>query len=216
MLACLSSPTPHSPRPIDRTAPPSAKSTVHIPVVYDRLNNGLRVVLSPDATLPIVDVVVYYHVGYRLEPKGRTGFAHLFEHMMFQGSKNLGKMAFIQLVQNNGGLINGSTRSDFTNYTNIAPAHILETILWAEADRMRSLTITQENLINQRDVVKNEIRSFVLNRPYSSFPLIDLPIAAFENWYNTHNSYGTFEDLDAATSAIFPPAQPPNDPMIDP
>jgi predicted Zn-dependent peptidase len=100
----------------------------HVPVEYYKLPNGLRVVLSPDHTAPTVCVGVYYHIGFRIEPRDRTGFAHLFEHMMFQGSKNLGKMEFIKLVQTNGGILNGSTRFDFTNYFEVVPSNKLETI----------------------------------------------------------------------------------------
>ncbi|MDX1604475.1 MAG: pitrilysin family protein, partial [Salinimicrobium sediminis] len=132
-------------------------------------------------------------------PKDRTGFAHLFEHMMFQGSENLGKMEFIKLVQENGGVLNGSTRFDFTNYFEIVPANKLETMLWAEADRMRGLDITQENLTNQQGVVKNEVKVNVLNQPYGGFPWLDMPQYANTNWYNAHNFYGDLEDLDAAT-----------------
>ncbi|HEU5260671.1 MAG TPA: pitrilysin family protein [Gemmatimonadales bacterium] len=176
-----------------------AQRPVSVPVEYHKLPNGLKVVLSPDRTAPIVIVAVYYNVGFRLEPRGRTGFAHLFEHLMFQGSGNLGKMEFVQLVQRNGGVLNGSTRFDFTNYFQIVPAHKLETILWAEADRMRGLAITEENLTNQQAVVKNEVKVNVLNQPYGGFPWLDLPQRAFENWFNAHNFYGDFGDLDAAT-----------------
>jgi predicted Zn-dependent peptidase len=170
-----------------------------VPIEYEKLDNGLRVVLSPDPTAPTVAVAVYYHIGFRIEPRDRTGFAHLFEHMMFQGSENLGKMEFVQLIQENGGVLNGSTRFDFTNYFQIVPAHKLETILWAEADRMRGLAITQDNLTNQQGVVKNEVRVNVLNQPFGGFPWLDLPQVANENWYNAHNFYGELEDLDAAT-----------------
>lgn len=170
-----------------------------VPIEYDELDNGLRVVLSPDPTAPTVTVAVYYHIGFRIEPRDRTGFAHLFEHMMFQGSENLGKMEFVQLIQQNGGVLNGSTRFDFTNYFQIVPAHKLETILWAEADRMRGLAITQDNLTNQQGVVKNEVRVNVLNQPFGGFPWLDLPQVANENWHNAHNFYGELDDLDAAT-----------------
>jgi predicted Zn-dependent peptidase len=170
-----------------------------IPVEYYKLNNGLRVVLSRDETSPIVSVGIYYNIGFRIEPRGRTGFAHLFEHMMFQGSENLGKMEFIRLVQKNGGILNGSTRFDFTNYFQIIPSHKLETILWAEADRMSGLDITQENLTNQQAVVKNEVKVNVLNQPYGGFPWLDMPQYANTNWYNAHNFYGDLAELDAAT-----------------
>ena len=172
-----------------------------VPVDYYTLDNGLKVILSEDHTAPTVAVAVYYKIGFRVEPQDRTGFAHLFEHMMFQGSQNLGKMEFIKLVQQNGGVLNGSTRFDFTNYYEIMPAHKLETMLWAEADRMKGLDITQDNLTNQQGVVKNEVKVNVLNAPYGGFPWLDMPQYANENWYNAHNFYGDLEDLDAANLA---------------
>jgi zinc protease len=179
----------------------SAPARFSIPVDYDTLPNGLKVVLSRDTTAPVAAVAVYYNIGFRIEPRDRTGFAHLFEHMMFQGSNNLGKMEFIKLVQSNGGVLNGSTRFDFTNYFEVVPSNTLETMLWAEADRMRGLAITQENLTNQQGVVKNEVRVNVLNQPYGGFPWLDMPQIANTNWYNAHNFYGDLEDLDAATLA---------------
>ncbi len=169
-----------------------------VPVEYYKLDNGLKVILSPDNTSPTAIVAVYYNIGFRIEPKNRTGFAHLFEHMMFQGSNNLGKMEFINLVQKNGGVLNGSTRFDFTNYFEIVPAHKLETMLWAEADRMKGLAITQDNLTNQQGVVKNEVKVNVLNQPYGGFPWLDMPQYANTNWFNAHNFYGDLADLDAA------------------
>jgi predicted Zn-dependent peptidase len=180
-------------------APPAGKAGLEVPVDYYKLPNGLRVVLSRDTTTPTAVVGVYYNIGFRNEPKTRTGFAHLFEHMMFQGSQNLGKMEFVKLVESNGGLLNGSTRFDFTNYFQVVPAHVLETILWAEADRMRGLDIGPAQLKNQQDVVKNEVKVNVLNQPYGTFPWIDLPMTANENWYNAHNFYGDLRHLDAAT-----------------
>jgi zinc protease len=177
----------------------SASQTLRVPVEYKTLSNGLKVVLSPDPTTPTAVIAVYYNIGFRNEPKDRTGFAHLFEHMMFQGSQNLGKMEFIKLVESNGGTLNGSTRFDFTNYFQVIPSHKLETILWAEADRMRGLQIDSTNLKNQQEVVKNEVRVNVLNQPYGGFPWIDLPMAANSNWYNAHNFYGDLAHLDAAT-----------------
>ena len=179
--------------------PQAEPAALQIPVEYHKLDNGLRVVFSPDHTAPTVVVALYYGIGFRVEPRDRTGFAHLFEHLMFQGSQNLGKMEFIRLVQSNGGVLNGSTRFDFTNYFEVVPAHTLQTVLWAEADRMRGLAITQENLKNQQDVVKNEVRVNVLNRPYGGFPWLDMPQYANTNWYNAHNFYGDLSDLDAAT-----------------
>ena len=179
----------------------AARSQFSVPVAYHKLDNGLRVVLSEDRTAPIVTIAAYYNIGFRNEPRDRTGFAHLFEHMMFQGSQQLGKLEFIKLVQENGGILNGSTRFDYTNYFEIVPAHKLETFLWAEADRMRGLAVTQENLANQQGVVKNEVRVNVLNQPYGGFPWLDMPQYANTNWYNAHNFYGDLADLDAATLA---------------
>jgi predicted Zn-dependent peptidase len=176
----------------------AAPEEFHVPVEYYKLPNGLRVVLSPDHTAPTVCVGVYYRIGFRIEPRDRTGFAHLFEHMMFQGSQNLGKMEFIKLVQSNGGILNGSTRFDFTNYFEVMPSNKLETVLWAEADRMNGLAVTDENLKNQQGVVGNEVKVNVLNAPYGGFPWIDLPMAANSNWYNAHNFYGDLTDIEAA------------------
>jgi len=177
----------------------SSAETLKVPLEYHKLDNGLKVVLSRDATAPTATVAVYYNIGFRIEPRGRTGFAHLFEHLMFQGSGNLGKMEFVGLVQKNGGVLNGSTRFDFTNYYQVVPANTVETVLWAEADRMRGLSIDQENLANQQGVVKNEVKVNVLNQPYGGFPWIDMPMSANTNWYNAHNFYGDLAELDAAT-----------------
>ena len=184
------------------TAPPESPSTgpaYQVDVEYSKLPNGLKVVLSRDTTAPVAVVAVYYNIGFRIEPKDRTGFAHLFEHMMFQGSENLGKMEFIKLVNSNGGTLNGSTRFDFTNYFEVVPSHALEAALWAEADRMKGLAITGENLKNQQEVVKNEVRVNVLNQPYGGFPWLDMPQYANTNWFNSHNFYGDLKDLDSAT-----------------
>ncbi len=192
-----------------------AQEKLDFPVIYDTLPNGLKVVLSPDSSAPIAVVAVYYHIGFRIEPRDRTGFAHLFEHLMFQGSQNLGKMEFVKLIQANGGVLNGSTRFDFTNYFEIVPSNTLRTMLWAEADRMRGLDITQENLTNQQGVVKNEVRVNVLNQPYGGFPWLDMPQVANTNWYNAHNFYGDLADIDAATledaKSFFEQYYSPND-----
>jgi len=200
----------------DADEPMPSKLTVDAD--YFSLANGLKVVLSRDTTVPTVGVGVYYHVGFRNEPKGRTGFAHLFEHLMFQGSGNLGKMEFIKLIENNGGILNGSTRFDFTNYYQVVPSHTLETVMWAEADRMKGLAIDAANLKNQQDVVKNEVRVNVLNQPYGTFPWIDLPMTANANWYNAHNFYGELKELEAATltdaSAFFRTFYAPNNAVL--
>src|SRR5262249_45913855 len=177
----------------------NSASTFHVPVDYYKLPNGLRVALSPDHSAPTVAVAVYYRIGFRIEPRDRTGFAHLFEHMMFQGSPHLGKMEFVRLIQKNGGVFNGSTRFDFTNYFEVIPANKLETALWGEADRMRGLAITEDNLKNQQGVVGNEVKVNVLNQPYGGFPWLDMPQYANVNWYNAHNFYGDLKDIEAAT-----------------
>ncbi|HVM64399.1 MAG TPA: pitrilysin family protein [Acidimicrobiales bacterium] len=163
------------------------------------LPNGLRVVINPDRSAPVVGIAVYYDVGFRSEPEGRTGFAHLFEHRMFQGSANLEKGEADRLIEGNGGNMNGSTHPDFTVYISQLPSTALELGLFLEADRMRSVRLTEDNLRNQIDVVKEEINVNVNNRPYGGFPWIDLPPVMFTTFNNAHNGYGSFVDLEAAT-----------------
>src|SRR4051794_36351655 len=124
---------------------------LHLPVVYYRLPNGLKVVISESHSSPTVTVAVYYGVGFRVEPKGQTGFAHLFEHMMFQGSAHVKKFEHAKIGGAAGGNLTGSTRLDYTNYYETLPAESVETALWLEADRMRSLDVSEENLKNQHD-----------------------------------------------------------------
>ena len=169
-----------------------------IPVVYYRLPNGLKVVISETHAAPAVTVAVYYGVGFRVEPKGRTGFAHLFEHMMFQGSANVKKEEHARVVETNGGNFNGSTNLDYTNYYETLPSDRTEKALWLEADRMRSLDVSPENLKNQQAVVSEEVRVNVLNQPYALFEWLDLWQNANENWANAHNFYGDLTDLEAA------------------
>jgi zinc protease len=164
-----------------------------------RLGNGLRVVLSPDRSAPTIATTVNYDVGFRSEPEGRTGFAHLFEHLCFQGSHTLEKGEADRLIEGNGGMLNGSTRSDYTNYLAMMPSNALELAIFLEADRMRGLRLNEENLQNQIDVVKEEINVNVLNRPYGGFPWIDLPPIMFRSFNNSHNGYGSFVDLESAT-----------------
>lgn len=172
---------------------------VNVPVVYYKLPNGLRVVVSEDHAAPVVTVAVYYNVGFRIEPKGRTGFAHLFEHMMFQGSANVKKFEHAKYVESNGGSLNGHTDFDYTNFFETMPSDRVEMGLWLEADRMRSLDINLENLKNQQAVVSEEVRVNVLNAPYGLFEWIDLWGNANQNYYNSHNGYGSLKDIDAAT-----------------
>jgi predicted Zn-dependent peptidase len=162
------------------------------------LENGLRVVLNPDNAIPVVSVAVYYNVGSRNERDGRTGFAHLFEHMMFQGSENVPKARHFQYIMKAGGTMNGTTSSERTNYYETLPASQLPLALWLESDRMRSLAVTQENLDNQREAVKEEKRLRYDNQPYGQiFDLINEMI--YKNFANSHSTIGSMEHLDDAT-----------------
>lgn len=168
------------------------------PIEQFTLENGLRIVMNPDASVPVIAVAVYYDTGSRNEKPGRTGFAHLFEHMMFQGSENLPKGAHFQHIFNNGGTMNGTTTTERTNYFETLPANQLPLALWLESDRMRSLKVTQENLDNQREAVKEEKRLRIDNQPYvSAFLRMDEMV--FRNPANAHSTIGSMEDLDAAT-----------------
>ncbi|WP_018351470.1 M16 family metallopeptidase [Longispora albida] len=170
------------------------------PVARFTLGNGLRVVLTQDKSAPVVGVAVVYDVGIRSEPEGRTGFAHLFEHLMFQGSENLEKLAHFRYIQGSGGTFNGSTHFDYTDYFEALPSGALERALFLEADRMRKPSLTEENLRNQIDVVKEEIRVNVLNRPYGGFPWLRIPPVMFDTFANAHDGYGSFVDLESATA----------------
>ena len=178
---------------------PRALPAPTYPLVRKVLDNGLRVLLAPDRSSPVVAVAVYYDVGIRSEPEGRTGFAHLFEHLMFQGSANLEKLEHFRYVQSSGGTFNGSTHLDYTNYFEVLPSNALSRGLFLEADRMRAPRITEENLQNQIAVVKEEIRVNVMNRPYGGFPWLVLPPVLFDTFPNAHNGYGDFVDLESAT-----------------
>ncbi|WP_229422715.1 M16 family metallopeptidase [Telluria aromaticivorans] len=170
-----------------------------LPVNVKKLENGLTVIVTEDHSSPTVGVSVVYHVGMRLEPKNRTGFAHLFEHLMFQGTPNAKKGVFDTTITGGGGRNNGSTRPDFTNYIETAPVSALEPILWLEADRMKTLDFNAATLKNQQDVVKEEIRVNVKNQPYGGFMWIDISQQAFQKWENNHDGYGSFEDLENAS-----------------
>jgi predicted Zn-dependent peptidase len=174
---------------------------VPIPIETYQLANGLRVTLSEDHTAPIVAVNLWYHVGSGNERDGRTGFAHLFEHMLFQGSEHVGVNQHFELVQRAGGTLNGSTWLDRTNYFETLPSHYLSLGLWLEADRMGHLlpAMTQEKLDTQRDVVKNERRWTVDNRPYGTW-WEKLPALVFPPSHPFHHSLiGSMNDLDAAS-----------------
>jgi len=167
----------------------------------ERLDNGLRVIVAEDHLAPVVAVNVWYGVGSKHERPGKTGFAHLFEHVMFQGSAHVAKAEHIALIQAAGGTMNGTTWLDRTNYFETLPAHQLDLGLWLEADRMATLldALSQENLDNQRDVVKNEKRWSYDNRPYGSWQeKLQAHLYPAGHPYH-HSTIGSMEDLDAAS-----------------
>jgi predicted Zn-dependent peptidase len=194
-----------------------------IPVVLftdERLANGLRLIIAEDHLAPVVAVNVWYDVGSKHEIAGKTGFAHLFEHVMFQGSRNVGKAEHIALVQAAGGTMNGTTWLDRTNYFETMPSHQLEIALWLEADRMGTLldALSQENLDNQRDVVKNEKRWSYDNRPYGTWSeKLQGHLFPPEHPYH-HPTIGSMADLDAASiadvSAFFRTYYAPNNAVL--
>jgi len=171
---------------------------LQIPIQQFKLDNGLRVVLSEDHSAPTYAISVTYNVGSHNERSGRTGFAHLFEHMMFQGSQNVGKGEHMILVENNGGDMNGTTTEDRTNYFESFASNQLDLGLFLEADRMRSLAINQPNLDNQRNAVQEERRLSVDNQPYGRTSEL-LQETVYDNFANKHSVIGSMEDLNAAT-----------------
>ena len=182
------------------TSPASASTDRwNLPIAVKKLDNGLTVVVSEDHSSPTVGISVIYRVGIRTEPRNRTGFAHLFEHLMFEGTPNAPQGVFDRVTSSGGGDNNGSTHPDYTSYIEQAPVSALEPLLWLEADRMKTLAFTKKSLDNQRDVVKEEIRVNVKNQPYGGFAWTDLPQLAFAKWENGHDGYGSFDDLDKAS-----------------
>src|SRR5436853_2823716 len=163
-----------------------------------KLKNGLRVILSEDHSAPTYSISVTYNVGSRDEKPGRTGFAHLFEHMMFQGSQNVGKGEHFVLIENNGGGMNGSTSQDRTEYHETLPANQLDLGLFLASDRMRSLAITPANLENQRETVKEEKRQRYDNQPYGQM-FDTLVQTAYDRFPYNHSTSGSRDDLNAAT-----------------
>src|ERR1700719_1053132 len=168
---------------------------VKIPIEQHTLKNGLRVVLSEDHAAPTVSLCVTYDVGSRNELPGHTGFAHLFEHMMFQGSQNVGKGEHLILVRVNGGDVNGTTSEDSTNYYERVPANQLDMALFLESDRMRALRITPANLDNQRNTVKEERRLRMDNQAYGKTGEI-LGDLAYDNFAYKHSTMGSMADLN--------------------
>lgn len=197
----------------------SAESPLaRLPIDRRTLDNGLRVVLSPDRTVPTVAIALYYDVGSRNEERGRSGFAHLFEHMMFQGSANVGKGEHFQLIMNRGGSLNGTTSADRTNYFETLPSNELALGLWLEADRMRSLAVTAENFENQRQVVKEELRQSYMNQPYAMSGLRINELAYGSYWPYAHSTIGEMQDLDnaplEAVQAFFDAWYKPNNAVL--
>jgi len=176
----------------------SSPKPLEIPIQQYKLDNGLRVVMSVDHSAPTYGISVTYDVGSHSERPGRTGFAHLFEHMMFEGSQNVGKGEHMILVENNGGNMNGTTTEDRTNYFESFASNQLDLGLFLESDRMRSLAVNQANLDNQRNAVQEERRLGVDNQPYgeTSEVLQDL---VYDNFANKHSVIGSMTDLNAAT-----------------
>ena len=177
--------------------PPQPKAP-QIPIQQFKLDNGLRIVMSEDHSAPTYAISVTYNVGSHNERAGRTGFAHLFEHMMFQGSGHVGKGEHMILVENNGGSMNGTTTEDRTNYFEAFAANQLDLGLFLEADRMRSLVISQANLDNQRNAVQEERRSSLDNQPCGKTAEVVQDLV-YDNFANKHDVIGSMEDLNAAT-----------------
>jgi len=200
----FSAPSSEPAAPAKKTKPaPTAQKRVpaqkiDVPFRVYTLKNGLKVILSEDHTAPTYSLNVTYDVGSRNEPPGMTGFAHLFEHMMFQGSENVGKGEHFIVISNNGGRMNGTTNADRTNYFETLPKNQLELGLFLEADRMRALSVTQENFENQRRTVQEERRQNYDNRAYGKTGEVLLDLA-YDNFAYKHSTIGSMEDLDRAS-----------------
>jgi zinc protease len=178
----------------------TAQTSLRVDLKETSLANGLHVITVEDHSAPVIAVNVTYNVGSRNEKEGRTGFAHLFEHMMFQGSENVGKSEHFILVYNNGGTMNGTTNEDRTNYFEALPANQLQLALFLEADRMRSLAVTQENLDNQRNAVQEERRIGLDNAAYGKSGEIQQELM-YDNFAYKHDTIGSMADLNAASVA---------------
>jgi predicted Zn-dependent peptidase len=199
---------------------PDRMTALSVRFTDERLANGLRLIVSEDHLAPVVAVCIWYNVGSKHEVDGKTGFAHLFEHVMFQGSGHVAKAEHMALVQAAGGTMNGTTWLDRTNYFETVPSHQLELALWLEADRMATLldALNQENLDNQRAVVKNEKRSSYDNRPYGDwFHKLQEHVFPPDHPYH-HPTIGSMEDLDAASlddvAAFFRTYYAPNNAVL--
>ena len=198
-------------------AVPKGERNVHINYKETKLKNGLRVITVEDHSSPVIALDITYNVGSRNERQGRTGFAHLFEHMMFKGSENVGTGEHFYLIFNNGGTMNGTTNEDRTTYFEALPANQLDLALYLEADRMRSLAITKANLDNQRNAVQEERRLGVDNQPYGKSGEIQQGLI-YDNFAYKHTTIGSMEDLNAATvedvAAFFKMYYAPNNAVL--
>jgi len=194
-----------------------ASRNPHLDIKETRLANGLRVITVEDHSAPVIAIDVTYNVGSRNERQGRTGFAHLFEHMMFKGSENVGTGEHFYLIFNNGGTMNGTTNEDRTTYFEALPANQLDLALYLEADRMRSLAINKANLDNQRNAVQEERRLGVDNQPYGKSNEIQQALI-YDNFAYKHSVIGSMEDLNAASvedvSAFFKMYYAPNNAVV--
>ncbi len=193
------------------------ESKVGVNYKETKLKNGLRVITVEDHTAPVIAIAITYNVGSRNERKGRTGFAHLFEHMMFKGSENVGTGEHFYLIFNNGGNMNGTTNEDRTNYFEALPANQLDLALYLEADRMKSLVISKDNLDNQRNAVQEERRQGVDNQPYGKSGEIQQELL-YDNFAYKHTTIGSMEDLTAASvedvSSFFKMYYAPNNAVL--
>lgn len=178
--------------------PPRSGMLPKIPFEEFTLPNGMRVILSKDSSVPVTALSIIFGVGGRQEVPGRSGFAHLFEHMMFEGSRNAPKGSFDRILESYGGDNNASTHEDFTLYYEIVPSNALPVALWLDADRVSALSVTQESMTNQIDVVKEEKRMRVDNEPYGPLLYVEMASHTFANWQNAHPVIGSYEDLTAA------------------
>src|SRR5271167_1707236 len=192
--APLAAQAPAAPSPSAEVRPPKLDFTTHT------LANGLQIILLENHTVPVIDLQVWYHVGGKDELPGHTGFAHLFEHLMFKGSAHVGPDEHSRIIEASGGFDNASTYDDYTNFFETFPSNYLERVLWLEADRMGSLNVDEANFKSERQVVKEELRVRVENQPYGHLEE-DLRAAAFTIHGYHHTAIGSKEDLDKATLA---------------
>jgi len=199
------------------TASAQSAHSINVNLKETRLANGLRVITVEDHGAPVIALDITYNVGSRNERPGRTGFAHLFEHMMFKGSENVGTGEHFYLIFNNGGNMNGTTNEDRTTYFEALPANQLDLALYLEADRMRSLVINKANLDNQRNAVQEERRLGVDNQPYGQSGEVQQGLI-YDNFAYKHTVIGSMEDLNAATvedvAAFFKTYYAPNNAVL--